>query len=115
MFFAPNIELASEYGDFIQKYKIGRQRILNFGTPAARRLVFKVTGHQPARGHHDEIELDLFWHPTERWVRAVLKAGYTATAFGGDIALLDLSGLRFLERYRVTFDRSGRARAVSVP
>lgn len=115
VFFAPTVELAAEYGEFVQKYKVGRQRILNFGTPAARRLVFGFTGHRPARDHHDELELDLFWHPTAKWVRFVLKAGYSATAFGGDIAVFDLSGLRLLDRYRVSFEKSGRVRAESAP
>lgn len=113
VFFAPLLELAAEYGNFVQKYRIGRQRILNFGTPAASRIVFKVTGHRPARDHNDEVELDIFWHPTKEWVRAVLRAGYTATAFGGDIAVFDLSGLKLLERWRVDWS-GGRMRKVLV-
>jgi hypothetical protein len=115
VFFSPNLEFSAEYGDFIQKYKIGRQRILEFGSSAARKIVYEFTGHKPARDHNDEVELDLFWHPKKAWVKFVLEAGYTATAMGWNIAIFDLSGLQLLDRWFVEWERGRIVRKTRVP
>jgi len=98
-FFAPDFDYAAEYGRYVQKYRVGRQRILQFGGPSSRRLVLEFTGHRPARDHNDEVELDLFWHPTKEWRDFVSAAGYTGTAMGWNICIFDLSGLKLIGRW----------------
>ena len=114
VFFAPNIEYASEYGKFVQKYDVGRQRILNFGGPSSRKIVFSFTGRRPARDHNDEEEMDLFWHPTKEWVRFVMKAGYTGTAFGSNICIFGLSRIKLMGQWFVEWrDRRLYAESLS--
>jgi len=100
-FFAPNFDYAAEYGRYVQKYKIGRQRILDFGALAARRLTFEYTGHRPDRDMNDPVMLDLFWHPTKKWRDFVSAAGYTGTAMGWNVCIFDLSRLKLLRRWDI--------------
>lgn len=105
-FFSPDRDHAAEYGEFVQKYRLPRQRILEFGSDEALGIVLQFTGHRPSRTHNDEVELDLFWHPTRRWKDFVASFGYTATAMGWNVCIFDASQAELLESWRAL--QSGR-------
>lgn len=110
-FFSPDFEYAAEYGLYVQKYRAGPQRILDFRDPAARRLTFEFTGHQPARHMNDPVMLNLFWHPTDEWRDFIAAAGYTGTAMGWNICLFDPGELKLLGRWRIDWSK-GQPRRV---
>jgi len=113
-FFSPDFEYAAQYGRYVQKYKVDRQRLLDFRDEDAHRLTFEFTGHRPARHMNDPVMLDLFWHPTRSWVEFVSASGYTGTSMGWNVCIFDLAGLKLLGRWSVEWPK-GRVRAVRLP
>lgn len=103
VFFASDKQYAATYGEFVQTYEVGRQKILGSGSREAFDLVWKFRRRRP-----DKLEIeDLFFHPTPKLVRFLSKFGFTGTAVGDNIGLWDLRKVKFLKSeqyYHVAWD-----------
>jgi hypothetical protein len=89
VFFARKLDVAAQYGDYIQEYEVPWQRLLWVGSSKAKRLVFFHTGYKD-----DEALIETFAFPDEAWVEILRDQGYTGTRFGDDVLLFDLSRLK---------------------
>ena len=82
VFFSKDPEVASQYGDYVQVYEVGPQKLLHIDDPDTPVL---VSGFADASD--EETIVDLFMFPDEDWARYLRGMGYTGTRIGRDVFL----------------------------
>lgn len=112
VFFASTFETAAEYAagekavvekwsGYVAKYDVGRQHLLDADD---RKSMSEILG----RPHHPEDEI-LFFEPTEDWIQAVTRRGYTGTKLGDEICIFDVENVTVIDIWRVELSESKRS------
>jgi len=104
VFFSRDFKSAAQYGAYVQAYDLGRQRLLNFDSEEAARLVFFHTGVDKREIRSDDWEdtaVPLFMFPEDDWREVVKAKGYTGTSFGRDLCIFDPSSVLLIDLFKV--------------
>jgi hypothetical protein len=92
VFFSTKTAVAAQYGPYLAKYEIPKQRLLNVDSDEAPKLAYIHSGEK-----HEEAIIDTFAFPDKVWVAILKIKGYTGTRFGDDIFIYDLTGIRLVQ------------------
>ena len=112
IFFASEFDTAAEYAaaekavddkgyGFVQKYDLGRQRILDSDDLEAREILRAYIGRTPIND-----DLIMYFEPEQEWIDTITSRGYTGTRLGDDICVFDVRGIRLLGSWRVEWNNA---------